>query len=112
MPHAVIPDELQKNGKPANVIKVTDQMILRDDSGEVRLYNVANPHVDGMLIGHIVNDGLVWITDMYSPSRDQRKTAGSVNLCETLKRLRVVPRRLAGGHGGTAGYGEFEAIEK
>jgi glyoxylase-like metal-dependent hydrolase (beta-lactamase superfamily II) len=111
-PHAVIPDELQKVLKPATVIEVTDQMTLKDDSREIRLYSLANPHVEGMLIGHIVNDDLVWVTDMYSPARDQRKTPGAVNLYETLKQLRIKPARLAGGHGGAASYAEFEAIEK
>ena len=49
-PHAVIPDELQKNPKSATVIEVADQMTLNDDSGEIRLYNIANPHVEGMLM--------------------------------------------------------------
>ncbi len=111
-PHAVIPDELQKNPKSATVIEVADQMTLNDDSGEIRLYNIANPHVEGMLIGHVVNDDLVWVTDMYSPARDQRKTPGAVNLYQTLKQLAIRPARLAGGHGGTASYTEFEAIEK
>ena len=111
-PHAVIADELQKNPKPATVIEVADRMALRDESGEIRLYNVANPHVEGMLIGHIVNDDLVWVTDMYSPARDQRKTPGAVNLYEALKQLAISPARLAGGHGGTASYAEFDAIEK
>jgi glyoxylase-like metal-dependent hydrolase (beta-lactamase superfamily II) len=111
-PHTVIADELQKNPKPATVIEVADQMTLRDESGEIRLYNVANPHVEGMLIGHIVNDDLVWVTDMYSPARDHHRTPGAVNLYETLKRLAIKPARLAGGHGETASYAEFEAIEK
>jgi glyoxylase-like metal-dependent hydrolase (beta-lactamase superfamily II) len=111
-PHAVIADELQKNPRSATVIEVADQMTLRDESGEIHLYNVANPHVEGMLIGHIVNDDLVWVTDMYSPARDQHRTPGAVNLYETLKRLAIKPARLAGGHGGTASYAEFEAIEK
>jgi glyoxylase-like metal-dependent hydrolase (beta-lactamase superfamily II) len=111
-PHTVIADELQKNPKPATVIEVADQMTLRDERSEIRLYNVANPHVEGMLIGHIVNDDLLWVTDMYSPARDQRKTPGAVNLYETVKRLAIKPARLAGGHGGTASYAEFEAIEK
>jgi hypothetical protein len=111
-PHTVIPDELQKNPKPATVVEVTDHMTLHDDGGEIRLYNVVNPHVEGMLIGYIVNDGLVWVTDMYSPVRDKKKTPGAVNLHETLKQLGIKPSRLSGGHGGTASYVEFEAIER
>ena len=111
-PHTVIPDELQKNPKPAEVIEVADHFTLRDDNGEIRLYNVANPHVEGMLIGHIVKGDILWITDMYSPARDKRKTPGAVNLYATLKQLGIKPSLLAGGHGGAANYAEFEAIEK
>jgi glyoxylase-like metal-dependent hydrolase (beta-lactamase superfamily II) len=111
-PHVVIPDELQTSPKRATVIEVADRMTLKDESGEIRLYNVANPHVEGMLICHIVNDDLVWVTDMYSPARDQRKTPGSVNLYETLKQLGIKPARFAGGHGGTASYPDFEAVER
>jgi glyoxylase-like metal-dependent hydrolase (beta-lactamase superfamily II) len=111
-PHAVIPDELQKNPKSATVIEVANQMTLKDGSGEIRLYNIPNPHAEGMLIGHIVNDDLVWVTDMYSPARDQRKSPGAVNLLERLEQLGIRPSRLAGGHGGTASYADFEAIVK
>jgi hypothetical protein len=87
----VAPDALQQHPKAADVVEVVDRMTLSDDSGEVRLYNVANPHVYGMLIGYIVNDGLVWGTDMYSPARDQRKSPGAVDLYKTLKRLGIEP---------------------
>jgi glyoxylase-like metal-dependent hydrolase (beta-lactamase superfamily II) len=111
-PHAVIVDELQKHTKPATVIEVADQMTLRDDGGEIRLYNIANPHVEGMLVGYMPKDDILWVTDMYSPARDARKSPGAVNLYETLKQLGIKPSRLAGGHGGSASYAEFEAIEK
>jgi glyoxylase-like metal-dependent hydrolase (beta-lactamase superfamily II) len=111
-PHAVIVDELQKHQKSATVIEVADQMTLRDDGGEIRLYNIANPHVDGMLVGYMSKDDILWVTDMYSPARDARKSPGAVNLYEALKQLGIKPSRLAGGHGGSASYAEFEAIEK
>ncbi len=110
--HAVVPDELRKNLRPANVIEVVEHMELHDDGGEIRLYNIANPHVFGMLVGHVVNDNLLWVTDMYSPARDQRKTPGAVNLYDELVQLGIKPALIAGGHGGTASYAEFEAIEK
>jgi glyoxylase-like metal-dependent hydrolase (beta-lactamase superfamily II) len=111
-PHRVIVDELQKHMKPATVINVADQMSLRDETEEIRLYNIANPHAEGMLIGYMTNGGLLWVTDMYSPARDGRKSPGGVNLYETLNHLGIKPSRLVGGHGGSAGYAEFEAIER
>jgi glyoxylase-like metal-dependent hydrolase (beta-lactamase superfamily II) len=111
-PHGVIIDELQKHRGSATVIEVVDQMTMRDDSEEIRLYNIANPHVDGMLVGYMPKDDILWVTDMYSPARDARKSPGAVNLYETLKQLGIKPSRLAGGHGGSASYAEFEAVEK
>ncbi len=111
-PHAVSPDRLQKEFKPANVVDVVDQSILRDSDGEVRLYNIANPHAEGMLIGYLPKEGILWVTDMYSPARDERKTPGAVNLYETLHRLGITPSILAGGHGGSASYAEFDGIER
>lgn len=111
-PHLVNPDELQKNPKSATIIEVKDQMTLRDDGREIRLYNVVNPHVEGMLIGQIVSNDIVWVTDLYSPVRDTRRTPAAVYFYETLKQLGLRPSRLAGGHGGASSYTDLEAIER
>jgi glyoxylase-like metal-dependent hydrolase (beta-lactamase superfamily II) len=111
-PHSVSPDRLQKDAKPATVVEVPDQTTLREDDREIRLYNIANPHAEGMLIGYLPKEGIVWVTDMYSPARDKRKTPGGVNLHDALQRLGIVPSILAGGHGGSAGYQEFDEIER
>jgi hypothetical protein len=43
MPHTVVPDELAKKRRAAKVQEVKDQLSLKDDSEEIRLYNIANP---------------------------------------------------------------------
>jgi hypothetical protein len=111
-PHSVIIDELQKHMKPGIIIEVAGQMNLRDDTEEIHLYNIANPHAEGMLIGYMARSDLLWVTDMYSPARDGRKSPGAVNLYDTLQHLEIKPSRLAGGHGGSASFAEFEAIER
>lgn len=110
--HTVSPDELQKDPKPATIIEVTDPMSLKDAGGEIRLYRIPNPHVEGMLIGYVVNENLVWVTDIYSPIRDKVKNPAGVAFYETLKTLGLKPARFAGGHGGAGSYADFEAIEK
>jgi hypothetical protein len=37
-------------------------MPLKDDTVEINLYNIPNPHADGMIIGHVVGPNLVWVT--------------------------------------------------
>jgi glyoxylase-like metal-dependent hydrolase (beta-lactamase superfamily II) len=111
-PHTVVPDELAKNPKPATVIEVADQMNLRDDSEQIRLFNIANPHVDGMLIGYVMNADVLWVTDIYSPVRDKEKTPAATTFYQTLKQLGLKPARLAGGHGGASSYADLETLMK
>ena len=39
------------------------------DGQEIKLYRTDNPHVDGMLLGHVVKDNVVWVTDLSTPSK-------------------------------------------
>jgi glyoxylase-like metal-dependent hydrolase (beta-lactamase superfamily II) len=110
--HTVNPDELQKNPKPATIVEVADRMSLKDDGGEIRLYRIPNPHVEAMLIGYVVNDDLVWVTDVYSPVRDKVKSPAGVAFYKTLKMLGLRPVRFAGGHGGAGSYADFDTIER
>lgn len=98
-PRTVNPDALQKNPKPATVVEVTDQMTLKDDTDEIRLYNIPNPHVQGMLIGYDVKANLAYVTDLYSPGRDKQKNAGNTAFNEALKKFGITPAVVAGGHG-------------
>ncbi len=76
--HTVVPDAYQKSPKKVQVVEVKDQMSLKDaDGNEIKLTRIDNPHVDGMLLGHVVKDNVVWVTDLYSPGRDTTKNAGS-----------------------------------
>jgi glyoxylase-like metal-dependent hydrolase (beta-lactamase superfamily II) len=109
-PHTVVPDELEKDPRPVNIEEVAEQMSLKDDTTEIRLYRIANPHVDGMLIGHVVDANLLYVTDLYSPGRDKTKSPGQVAVAEAEKRLGLHPARYAGGHGGNGTRADFEAL--
>ena len=61
------PDALARQPKPAKIVDVKDTMSLKDDTIEVTLYNIPNPHSDGMIIAHVVGPNLVWTTDLISP---------------------------------------------
>jgi glyoxylase-like metal-dependent hydrolase (beta-lactamase superfamily II) len=108
--HTMNPDELQKNPKPANIIEFDDHMTLEDEFGNIQLDKIANPHADGMLIGHLVNENIVWVTDLYSPIRDEDRSEMFVSFYEGLKKLGIAPGRIAGGHGGVVPASEMEAI--
>jgi glyoxylase-like metal-dependent hydrolase (beta-lactamase superfamily II) len=108
--HKFVPDELQKNPKPANIIEFADHMTLKDDSGDIELYKVANPHSDGMLMAYLATEKIVWVTDLYSPVRDKDRSEMFVSFYEALKQRGIAPTRIAGGHGGVVPASDMEAI--
>src|SRR5438876_9719889 len=48
-PRTVVSDDLQGKPRSTEIIEVKDQMTLKDETGEIRLYNIPNPHVQGFL---------------------------------------------------------------
>ena len=101
-PHTVVADAQQKANKPLHVVGVADTMTLKDDTMEIRLQKIANPHVDGMLIGYVVPANVVWVTDIWSPGRDAARTPGVLALNEAVKKLGIKDATFAGGHGNSA----------
>src|SRR5262249_60576930 len=88
-PHTVTPDELQKKPKPAKIVEVKDEMTLKDDVGEIRLYNIPNPHAQGMIIGHVVKDNIVWVTDLVSPRAAGQRTEGTAAVANAPRKYGV-----------------------
>ena len=91
----VVPDELARKRSTAKVQEVKDQLSLKERHG-IRLYNIANPHADGMLIGHVVKP-ICRVTDILSP-RGQMPARSGV----ALKKNGITNSTIAGGHGTTA----------
>jgi hypothetical protein len=109
--HTVVPDAYQKNPKKVQVVEVKDQMSLKDaDGNEIKLTRIDNPHVDGMLLGHVVKDNVVWVTDLYSPGRDTAKTPGSEAVAVAVKKLGISGATFGGGRGSNGPQSGLEAI--
>jgi glyoxylase-like metal-dependent hydrolase (beta-lactamase superfamily II) len=100
--HAIEPDPQQKAMKPANVQEVKDTLALKDDNVDLVLYNIPNPHVDGMLIVHDVKDNVVWVTDLVSPRGPVGRNPGTVAVGDALRKYNITGATIAGGHGTTA----------
>jgi glyoxylase-like metal-dependent hydrolase (beta-lactamase superfamily II) len=100
--HAIEPDPQQKAMKPANVQEVKDTLALKDDNVDLVLYNIPNPHVDGMLIVHDVKDNVLWITDLVSPRGPVGRNPGTVAVGDALRKYNITGATIAGGHGTTA----------
>jgi hypothetical protein len=109
-PHTVVADAQQKQAKPLHVVGLSDKMSIKDDTVEIRLQKIANPHVDGMLIGHVVQPNIVWVTDIWSPGRDAAKSPGVIALNDAVKKLGITGATFAGGHGTNAPQEKLDGI--
>jgi len=121
-PHTVVPDDLTKNPRTPVVYGVFENMTIKDDTSEVRVYNlsavsaatadrVANPHVDGMLLGHVMGSNLVYVTDLISPRGTPiARSEATIAVGNTLREFDVEgPVTFVGGHGGTVKQAEMAA---
>jgi hypothetical protein len=100
--HKLAPDALAQQPKPAKIVDVKDTTSLKDETVEIKLINIPNPHADGMVIAHVVGPNLVWVTDLISPRGPIARTAGTAAVGEALRKANITNATIVGGHGTTA----------
>jgi glyoxylase-like metal-dependent hydrolase (beta-lactamase superfamily II) len=105
--HKLQPDALAKQPKPAKIVDVKDTMSLKDDTVTVNLYNIPNPHADGMIIAHVVGPNVVYVTDLISPRGPINRSPATVAVGEALRKAGITNATIAGGHGTTAKQAEI-----
>ena len=121
-PHTVVPDDLQKNPRIPVIYGVYENMTIKDETADLRLYNMSgassataarlgNPHVDGMLIGHLVDRKLIYVTDLISPRGPIARSEATIAVGNTLREWDVEDTDLTfvGGHGTTAKQADIAA---
>ena len=101
MPHTVVPDDLQKKPRGAEIVEVKDQMTLKDDTAEIRLYNIPNPHAQGFLLAHVVTGNILYVTDLISPRGPIERSEATVAVGTALRKYGINGALIAGGHGTT-----------
>ena len=55
-----------------------------------------------MIIGHVVKDNIVYVTDLISPRGPIERNPGPVAVGEALRKFNITGATIAGGHGTTA----------
>ncbi len=98
-PHTIVSDELQKKPRSTEIIEVRDQMPLKDETVEIRLYNIPNPHAQGFLLAHIVTGNILYVTDLISPRGPIDRSEGTAAVGEVLRKYGITGATIAGGHG-------------
>jgi glyoxylase-like metal-dependent hydrolase (beta-lactamase superfamily II) len=106
-PRTVANDEQQKARKPLRITEVKDQLVLKDDTNEIRIYNIKNPHAEGYLLGHVVKENVVFVTDLISPRGQIARNEGTLAVGEAFKKYGITNSTIAGGHGTTAKQSEI-----
>jgi hypothetical protein len=101
MPHTVVPDDLQKKPRGAEIVEVKDQMTLKDETAEIRLYNIPNPHAQGFLLAHVVTGNILYVTDLISPRGPIERSEATVAVGTALRKYGINGALIAGGHGTT-----------
>jgi hypothetical protein len=109
-PHRLAPDELENKPVSAQIVEVPEQMTLKDDGEEIRLYRILNPHVDALLIGQIVKPNIVWATDLLPPSADISQSGGGRSLGLALRRFGISNATIAGGNGTSAKQSDLAGV--
>jgi glyoxylase-like metal-dependent hydrolase (beta-lactamase superfamily II) len=110
--HKVDPDNLQRVKRRAEIIEVTDKVVLSDGKRELGIYGIENPHASGMLIGYVADAKLGFVTDLWNPGQKlaDKLNPGQASLVVAVTRTGITPERFAGGHGGVASYKELTEI--
>jgi glyoxylase-like metal-dependent hydrolase (beta-lactamase superfamily II) len=106
-PRTLVPDDLQKKPRAATIVEVADQMSLKDDTEEIRIYNIPNPHVQGMFIGHVVKGNVFYVTDLISPRGAVARSEATVAVGEAIRKYGITGSTIAGGHGTTTKQSEI-----
>jgi glyoxylase-like metal-dependent hydrolase (beta-lactamase superfamily II) len=110
-PRTLVPDDLQRKPASAAIVEVKDNdlMSIKDDTDEIRLYNISNPHVQGMIIGHVVRGNVVYVTDLISPRGPVERSPATVSVGDVLRKVGITGAVIAGGHGTTAKQADIAA---
>jgi len=105
--HTIVPDELEKNQKPAKFEPVDDQMTLKDKSMEVQLYHLKdNPREGTNLFAYVPRDRMLVKADLYDSTwQFHHWGANVITNIEDVRKLKVDKQVPV--HGGIQAYAEM-----
>jgi len=105
--HSIVPDELEKNPKPAKFEPVDDQMTLKDKSMEVQLYHLKdNPREGTNLFAYVPRDRILVQADLYDSTwQFHHWGANVITNIEDVRKLKVDKQVPV--HGGIQTYAEM-----
>ena len=95
--HTIAPDTLARNPKPIKLQLLDDELTLKDQAMEVRLYHVLNDvHAATQLMGYVPQEKMIIHADMYNQDWSTQ-IWGDVFL-QNLERRKLVVEKVVGVH--------------
>lgn len=112
-PSTVIPDALAMNPKPASIIPVpfAGSFLIDDATLPVTAQHISSSHAEDMLIIHVGNAEVAFVSDIYSPGQAPNPF-GATEFYNGLIDNALTTQTIAGGHGGVGTFADLEKIVK
>jgi glyoxylase-like metal-dependent hydrolase (beta-lactamase superfamily II) len=109
----VAPDRLSRSPVTPPMVPVQDSLVLGTGAGKVVLYPLASSHAGGLLAAWIPAAGVVFTSDVVSPSATAAPPrTGSSELVAFARALGIAPARYAAGHGVVINWSVLEAAAR
>lgn len=105
----ILPDRLDGSQRRARIVSVPNDgnVVLPDVTTDVEVYPIATPHAVDMTIPFAVQEGVVFVSDIYTPGGDPG--AGGQALQDLIEAQNLNVSWIAGGHGGVISHEDFLA---
>ncbi|GEM_PF-1238435 len=106
---SIEPDALELSGKMAVIktVPVNGSLAIPDTLRPVTVYHVPSTHAVDMVMPFVEKEGVVFISDIYSPPGDPGPTAKELN--DVIVKSGIKVNTIAGGHGDIITYTDFKA---
>ena len=109
----VAPDGLSQGRRPPAVRAVSDTLVVGSGEGQVVLYPIESAHVEGILAAWVPSAGIVFTSDILSPTANQPlPRPGSLELVAFARLNGLNPRQFVGGHGVVVEWSAVEAAAR
>ncbi|MFQ5854354.1 MAG: MBL fold metallo-hydrolase [Anaerolineae bacterium] len=112
-PSTILPDRLALNPVAATIetVPADGSYTIPDETQPVAVYPIKNTHAEDMVIIHVPNAGVVFVSDLYSPNPNATSAgAGGQLLHDYITTNGLAVSIIAGGHGATIAFEDFEAL--
>lgn len=109
----IVPDAMDVSPVTAEIESVPADgfLTIGDGANAVEVYPINNSHARDMVITHIPDAGLIFVSDLYNPDPDAESLPpGAQVLNERIAELGLDVTTIAGGHGGTIDFETFAQL--